>query len=119
MPSTRSSARGRSRCRRRAAAVPVTELVERSGLPERTFKRHFANATGYSPIAYVQHVRIEEAKRRLERTSEAVDAISYAVGYEDPASFRRLFKRITGVTPGTYRRKLQLPGFARLKAPTT
>lgn len=70
-------------------------------------------ATGYSPIAYVQHVRVEEAKRRLERTSEPVDAISYAVGYEDPAAFRRLFKRITGVTPGAYRRKLQLPAFAR------
>jgi transcriptional regulator GlxA family with amidase domain len=94
-------------------AAPVTELVERSGLPERTFKRRFARATGYSPIAYVQHVRVEEAKRRLERTSEPVDAISYAVGYEDPASFRRLFKRITGVTPGAYRRKLQLPAFAR------
>lgn len=95
-----------------AVATPVTELVERSGLPERTFKRRFARATGYSPIAYVQHVRVEEAKRRLERTSEPVDAISYAVGYEDPASFRRLFKRITGVTPGAYRRKLQLPAFA-------
>jgi transcriptional regulator GlxA family with amidase domain len=96
-----------------AVAAPVTELVERSGLPERTFKRRFGRATGYSPIAYVQHVRVEEAKRRLERTSEPVDAISYAVGYEDPASFRRLFKRITGVTPGAYRRKLQLPAFAR------
>jgi transcriptional regulator GlxA family with amidase domain len=96
-----------------AVAAPVTELVERSGLPERTFKRRFTAATGYSPIAYVQHVRVEEAKRRLERTTEPVEAISYAVGYEDPASFRRLFKRITGVTPASYRRKLQLPAFAR------
>ncbi len=95
-----------------AVAAPVTELVERSGLPERTFKRRFTTATGHSPIAYVQRVRVEEAKRRLERTSAPVDAISYAVGYEDPASFRRLFKRITGVPPGVYRRKLQLPGFA-------
>jgi transcriptional regulator GlxA family with amidase domain len=98
---------------RYAVAAPVTELVERSGLPERTFKRRFARATRYPPIAYVQRVRVEEAKRRLERTSEPVDQISYAVGYEDPASFRRLFKRITGVTPGAYRRKLQLPAFAR------
>jgi transcriptional regulator GlxA family with amidase domain len=96
-----------------AVAAPVNELVERSGLAERTFKRRFARATGHSPIAYVQHVRVEEAKRRLERTSEPVDRISYAVGYEDPASFRRLFKRITGVPPGVYRRKLQLPAFAR------
>ena len=96
-----------------AVAAPVTEMVERSGLPERTFKRRFVRATGLAPIAYVQRVRVEEAKRRLERTPEPVDAISYAVGYEDPASFRRLFKRITGVSPGVYRRKLQLPAFAR------
>jgi transcriptional regulator GlxA family with amidase domain len=96
-----------------AVAAPVRELVDRSGLPERTFKRRFTLATGHAPIAYVQHIRVEEAKRRLERTTEPVDRISYAVGYEDPASFRRLFKRITGVSPGNYRRKLQLPAFAR------
>ena len=62
-----------------AVAAPVTELVERSGLPERTFKRRFARATGYSPIAYVQHVRVEEAKRRLERTSAPVDEIESVV----------------------------------------
>src|SRR4029079_18426143 len=93
-----------------AVGAPVTELVERSGLPERTFKRRFARATGYSPIAYVQHVRIEEAKRRLERTSDPVDEIGYAVGYEDVASFRRLFQRITGVPPGPYRRQPELHG---------
>jgi transcriptional regulator GlxA family with amidase domain len=96
-----------------AVAAPVTEVVERSAVPARTFKRRFVRATGYSPISYVQHVRVEEAKRRLERASEPVDDISYAVGYEDPASFRRLFKRIVGVSPGVYRRKLQLPAFAR------
>jgi transcriptional regulator GlxA family with amidase domain len=96
-----------------AVATPVSEMVARSRLPERTFKRRFTTATGHSPIAYVQRVRVEEAKRRLERTSEPVDAISYAVGYEEPASFRRLFRRITGVAPGAYRRKLQLPAFAR------
>jgi transcriptional regulator GlxA family with amidase domain len=96
-----------------AVAAPVTELVERSGVPERTFKRRFTAATGHTPIAYVQRTRVEEAKRRLERTADPVDRISYAVGYEDPASFRRLFKRITGVSPGVYRRKLQLPAFAR------
>lgn len=96
-----------------AVAAPVAELVARSGLPERTFKRRFSAATGFAPIAYVQRVRVEEAKRRLERTAEPVEAISWAVGYEDPASFRRLFRRVTGISPSAYRRKLQLPAFAR------
>jgi transcriptional regulator GlxA family with amidase domain len=78
----------------------VEEMVRRSGLAERSFKRRFKKATGYSPIEYVQHVRIEEGKLRLERTDAPIDEISWAVGYEDPAFFGRLFKRITGVTPG-------------------
>lgn len=93
-------------------AAPVEEMVTRSGLAERSFKRRFKRATGYSPIEYVQHVRIEEAKRRLERTDAPIEDISWAVGYEDPSFFRRLFKRITLITPGAYRRKFRLPEFA-------
>jgi transcriptional regulator GlxA family with amidase domain len=94
-----------------AVAAPVEEMVKRSGIPERSFKRRFKRATGFSPIAYVQHLRIEEAKRRLERTNAPIDEISWNVGYEDPAFFRRLFKRITRITPGAYRRKFRLPDF--------
>lgn len=98
-----------------AVAAPVEEMVLRSGLAERTFKRRFTKATGFTPIAYVQQLRVEEAKRRLERTDEPIDKISWAVGYEDPAFFRRLFKRITRITPGAYRRRFQLPAFAQGK----
>jgi len=90
-------------------ASPVEEVVKRSGLPERSFKRRFTHATGYSPIAYIQNLRIQDAKRRLERTETPVDEISWKVGYEDPAFFRRLFKRLAGITPGAYRRKFKVP----------
>jgi transcriptional regulator GlxA family with amidase domain len=92
-----------------SVASPVEEVLKRSGLPERSFKRRFTQATGYSPIAYIQHLRVQEAKHRLERTEAAVDDISWKVGYEDPAFFRRLFKRLTGITPGAYRRKFKVP----------
>ena len=58
-------------------------MIRRSRLAERTFKRRFAAATGLAPIAYVQRLRIEDAKRRLERTDASVDEISWRVGYED------------------------------------
>jgi len=93
-------------------ASPVEEMVRRSGLAERSFKRRFSAATGLAPLAYVQNLRVEEAKRRLERTDAAIETIGWNVGYEDPAFFRRLFKRITGITPGAYRRKFRFPGTA-------
>jgi transcriptional regulator GlxA family with amidase domain len=95
---------------------PVEEMILRSRLAERTFKRRFAAATGLAPIAYVQRLRIEDAKRRLERTDASVEDISWRVGYEDPAFFRRLFKRTTGMAPGAYRRRFQIPQFARDRA---
>jgi transcriptional regulator GlxA family with amidase domain len=98
-----------------SVASPVDEMVRRSGLAERTFKRRFREATGFPPIDYVQRLRIEDAKRRLERTDASADEISWQVGYEDAAFFRRLFKRITGMTPGTYRRRFQIPEFARAR----
>ncbi len=87
----------------------VAKLVDYSGLPKRTFDRRFKTATGYSPLAYVQSLRIEEAKQILETSTSAVADIARQVGYEDLSSFRRLFRRLTGMTPGDYRRKFQVP----------
>lgn len=94
-------------------ANPVEEMIRRSRLAERTFKRRFTSATGVAPLAYVQRLRIEDAKRRLERTDAPVDEISWRVGYEDAAFFRRLFKRTTGMAPGAYRKRFRIPDFAR------
>lgn len=88
---------------------PVEEMATRSGLPERSFKRRFRKATGHTPIAYVQRLRIEAAKKRLETSEMAVEEIGWAVGYEDASSFRRLFKRTVGLTPGAYRKRFKLP----------
>jgi transcriptional regulator GlxA family with amidase domain len=96
-----------------SAANPVEEMIKQSKLAERTFKRRFTGATGLAPIAYVQRLRIEDAKRRLERTDASVDDISWRVGYEDSAFFRRLFKRTTGLAPGAYRKRFRIPEFAR------
>lgn len=95
---------------------PVEEMVRRSGLAERTFKRRFTEATGFAPIDYAQRLRIEDAKRRLERTDAPADEISWKVGYEDAAFFRRLFKRVTGMTPGAYRKRFQVPAFAKSRS---
>lgn len=92
-----------------AIAAPVDEMVRWSGLAPRTFQRRFRVATGYTPIAYVQQIRVERAKRLLETSDQPIEEIGWGVGYEDPASFRRLFKRLAGITPGAYRQRFQVP----------
>lgn len=88
-----------------ASANPVQRMIERTGLNPRTFARRFQAATGHPAIDYVQALRIEEAKQMLETPKLAIEDIAGAVGYDDPASFRRLFKRKAGLTPAAYRRK--------------
>lgn len=72
-----------------SVANAVDEMIKQSRLAERTFKR------------------------RLERTNTSIDEISWRVGYEDAAFFRRLFKRTTGMAPSAYRKRFCIPEFAR------
>jgi len=95
-----------------ADANPVGRMAGLSGVPERSFKRRFTRATGLAPTAYVQRLRVDDAKRRLERTESPVEEIAWQVGYGDPAAFRRLFKRLNGISPAGYRRKYRVPRVA-------
>ena len=88
-------------------ANAIQRVVEQANIPERTLKRRFKTATGSTLIDYVQKLRIEEAKRLLEAGQMPVDDISNEAGYEDSSFFRRLFKRLTGLTPSQYRRLFQ------------
>ncbi|WP_312407440.1 helix-turn-helix domain-containing protein [Rhizobium sp.] len=86
---------------------PVAAMTAVSGLAPRTFKRRFETAAGYSPLDYVQSLRIEEAKQMLESSDAGIDTIAGEVGYSEPAAFRRLFKRMTGISPLQYRQRFQ------------
>jgi transcriptional regulator GlxA family with amidase domain len=88
-----------------ANSNPVAGMAARAGLKPRTFARRFRSATEYQPMDYVHAIRIEEAKQLLESSAISVEEIGHAVGYLDPTSFRRLFKRKGGLTPAAYRRK--------------
>lgn len=83
---------------------PVAQMARQSGLHDRTFKRRFRQATGYSPIDYVHALRVEEAKHFLETTRMSIEALAAEIGYADPAHFSRLFCRLAGITPAKWRR---------------
>lgn len=86
-----------------AEAITIQDLADQAKLSERTLKRRFKAATSETPIQYIQHLRIEAAKKRLESSLESVERITHEVGYENFASFTRLFKRFTNMTPSAYR----------------
>lgn len=86
---------------------PVANAARRSGLSERSFLRRFRKATGQSPVAYVQTLRVEEAKLMLETTTLSVDDIANEVGYSEPSSFRTAFRKFVGISASAYRKKWQ------------
>ena len=90
---------------RAATLHGVTDLADKAGMTGRTFLRRFSAATGFTPVAYLQQVRIAKAREALERTQTPVDRIGWEVGYADPAAFRKLFQKLTGIPPSAYRQK--------------
>ena len=82
---------------------PLDAPARRVGMSLRNFVRRFKEATGDSPLAYLQKLRVAAAKRLLENDHRSMQEISDAVGYQDVAFFRSLFQRHTGVSPSAYR----------------
>jgi len=83
----------------------LNQLAEQFNVTGRTLIRRFKQALDIPPNQYLQAIRIEAARKRLEETDQAVDVIMQNLGYQDPSSFRRLFHKKTGLTPLEYRRR--------------
>ena len=79
--------------------------ARRVGMSLRNFVRRFKQATGDSPLIYLQKLRVSAAKRLLENDHRTMQEIGTAVGYQDVAFFRQIFQRHTGVSPSAYREK--------------
>lgn len=86
-------------------SFPLEAPARRVGMSLRNFVRRFKQATGDSPLLYLQKLRVAAAKRMLEGDHRTMQEISDAVGYQDVAFFRSLFQRHTGVSPSAYRQR--------------
>ena len=90
-----------------ALPIAIDDLANAMHVSYRTLNRRFIEITGLTPLAYLQALKIERAKELLEGSHSDFEAITASVGYEDVSSFRRLFKRSTGLSPAQYRRQFK------------
>ncbi|MEJ2509764.1 MAG: helix-turn-helix domain-containing protein [Gammaproteobacteria bacterium] len=86
----------------------LEHLAEVLAVSPRTLIRRFKKSTGHNPAEYLTRLRIEEAKRLLERTTLPLEAVAERVGYRDPSSLRRVFRRTTHLSPGEFRKRFSI-----------
>jgi transcriptional regulator GlxA family with amidase domain len=83
--------------------MSIRALAKKAFLCERQFGRRFKNVFGTTPGAFVEDLRLGEARRRLATRSQTIENVAGSVGFKSADAFRRAFERRFGVTPGSYR----------------
>ena len=81
----------------------VAYFAEKANLSPSYFSDLIRKETGTNPKDFISLFMIEEAKRRLVETGDDISEIAYRLGFEYPAHFTRMFKRLVGMTPKEYR----------------
>ena len=89
------------------AALPappgVAQLAAEFAMSPRTLARHVRAATGQSPLALVQSVRLSRARQLIESSRMSIEQVAAAVGYGDATALRRLMRKAAGATPSQFR----------------
>jgi len=85
--------------------ITVDQLASLLALGRRSLERRFKKATSNTVTEYIQRVKIEAAKKRLESGRRNINEVMYDVGYNDTKAFRGIFKKISGMSPIEYRSK--------------
>lgn len=89
--------------RRLGESVTNADMARAVGMSPRAFERSFVREYGLPPQQYLKRLRIQTACRMLVDTRESLAAVSLRCGFADQSHLTREFRRVTGMTPGTYR----------------
>jgi transcriptional regulator GlxA family with amidase domain len=90
-----------------AADLSVPALAERAAMSPRNFARAFRRETGMTPAAYVESVRVEQARIALEGSDAQVESIARHCGFGTVETMRRAFHRRLGIGPAAYRSRFR------------
>lgn len=85
--------------------ISFENLASKLAISRRNFDRRFIRAVGNTPVEYLQRVKVEVAKKSLEKGRKSIFEVMSEVGYSDDKAFREVFKKITGLSPLDYRAK--------------
>jgi transcriptional regulator GlxA family with amidase domain len=83
--------------------VPMSELAQQFSMSLRNFTRRFKEATGKTPLHYIQDIRISTASDLLQSSNLSIGDIASKVGYNDPSHFTQLFRKKLQLSPREYR----------------
>lgn len=85
------------------STAPIREIARAAHMSESHFSHQVKALLGVAPKTYVRERRIDRARELLRSTELSIEQIAASLGYDEPTSFFRAFKRVTGITPGHFR----------------
>ena len=83
--------------------LSLSVLADQAGMSERSFSRHYAEATGQTPARAIERLRVEAARRLLSESRLPVKRIAQRCGFGSEETMRRSFHRLIAITPQDYR----------------
>jgi transcriptional regulator GlxA family with amidase domain len=95
------------------ANLSIEALAQRVAMSPRNFQRVFTTEVGKPPAQYIEEVRIEAARRFLERTTQSLDEIADRCGFSSADVMGRAFVRLLHATPGEYRSRFRSSGIRK------
>lgn len=99
--------------------LSMEDLIKISSMSESGMLRAFKKLTGYPPMAYLNHLRVQAAGAELLQTDKSITDIAMDAGFNDSNYFSRCFKKYMRVPPREYRRSRRLPSAGSAAAAET
>jgi transcriptional regulator GlxA family with amidase domain len=93
-------------------SISMRKVSDLFGMSQRNFTRRFRTATDMTPLQYLQHLRLSEAKDLLQRSNLSISEIAYRVGYMDVSYFTKMFREFASITPKQYRTSIRAKLFS-------
>jgi transcriptional regulator GlxA family with amidase domain len=88
--------------------LSVEALADKSCISARHFSRRFKDMFGMTPAAFVEDLRLGEARQRLTMPNQNIESVAASVGFKSADVFRRAFDRRYGITPSSYQKRFEL-----------